>query len=70
MEIFSHNNLFLYSKKASVAVIIINMTAERGPVIMLALYTEKIPGTGIRYSDRLCNATYLPTYLPTDGAEQ
>jgi hypothetical protein len=42
------------------------MMAERGPVIMLALYTEKIPGTGIRYSDRRCNATYLPTYLPTD----
>ncbi|KAF7372135.1 hypothetical protein MVEN_00072400 [Mycena venus] len=29
------------------------------------LYTGKIPGTGVRYSDRPCNDTYLPTYLPT-----
>jgi hypothetical protein len=28
---------------------------------MLALYTGKIPGTGVRDSDRPCNDTYLPT---------
>ena len=30
-------------------------------VIMLALYTRRIPGTGVRDSDRPCNTTYLPT---------
>src|SRR4051812_31031669 len=29
---------------------------------MLALYTGKIPGTGVRDSDWPCNDTYLPTY--------